>query len=215
MDNSAEEYGRLPTGDSLIDVAAHPGPLAIGDLMKWGLDDKEHRRWLENIAKEINSLINGKPEAAVQKSREATEKLNKADHGSKFYNIKQLRNAATRQLARGGRFNAAANLWMDSLKLHHQDWACPNREGIVLAVAGRLQAEANDSKAENTLKEAMAAGKKFLELTIKAEAGQINGPRPPALTPKRGQQRPNGPRTPPPVHRKNGAAGPSGKPPRR
>ena len=49
--------GWLCTGDSLIDVTAQPGPMAIGTLMKLGIEDPEHRPWLEQSAMQINATL--------------------------------------------------------------------------------------------------------------------------------------------------------------
>ena len=139
LDLSPEEFGRLPTGDTLIDVAGHPGPKGIGTLMKWGLDDKKHREFLSQTAESIGKNM-AQPETAVQIAQTAIAKLNSATHGSKFYNVKQLRNATVRQLARAKHYAAAYTLFQDNFPLHHQDWACPNRQGLLLAVARRLLA---------------------------------------------------------------------------
>ena len=117
-------------------------------------------------------------------------------HGSRFYNIKQLRNVATRQLARGGEYELALQVLEANWPLHNQDWACPNREGILLALKGRLKALAGRPDADQTLAQAQAAGRSFLEDVARAERGEEVGVRPPPMGPPPGGQPPGG--QPPP-----------------
>ena len=177
LTSDADEFGRLPTGDSLIDVGGTPGPMAIGTLMKWGLEDKDHKQWIESQAK---SLISDLDHAATQ-SKKAIDYLKSGQHGSKYYNIKQFRNATVRQLARSRRYQAAHDIWMEQYPFRYQDWMCPNREGIVLGIAGRLLALAKNPAALETLTKAMAASKTFYQQCLDAEAGKINGLRPQLL----------------------------------
>ena len=46
--------GRLPTGDSIIDVGGQPGPMGIGTLMKLDVSDSEHNTWLTSYASRLS-----------------------------------------------------------------------------------------------------------------------------------------------------------------
>ncbi|MEC7987879.1 MAG: hypothetical protein VX278_22115 [Myxococcota bacterium] len=183
-----EEFGALPTGDSLIDVGAHPGPKAIGDLMKWGLNDEQHKRWLQDAIQDIMAPIKEEPTRTVQAYQKHVQYLEDAKHGSRFYNVKQLRNATVRQLALQGHYIQAHTVLMENFPLHHQDWACPNREGILLALVGRLEVLSEREEASQTLERALKAGSQFLSQVDKAERGEINGPKPPQLKPPKGSK---------------------------
>ncbi len=207
----AEELGLLPTGDSLIDVAAHPGPKAIGTLEKLGLDDPEHRSWLTQLGQELDTALTTSSAETSKQCKEAIDTLDAYTHGSRFYNVKQLRNGCVRQLARGGYFLDAEKLLQENFPLHHQDWACPNREGILLAISGRLLLLGGADNAEAQLRKALSAGQQFLKQVDLAEQGAIDGPRPPSMghaTPKdhRGQKNHNLQRPP---HQKGGNHSPS------
>ncbi|MAA79184.1 MAG: hypothetical protein CL916_07975 [Deltaproteobacteria bacterium] len=181
LDSSTEEFGALPTGDSLIDIGSSPGPKGIGDLMKWGLADKEHMQWLSKAAHDITSPLPDDPQKSMQAYRKHIPFLEKAKHGSRFYNVKQLRNATVRQLARSGHFMEAHEVLQDNFPLHNQDWACPNREGILLAIDGRLLALAEDPSAEIILDKAIESGTTFLQHVDEAEQGKRKTPVPPVL----------------------------------
>ena len=207
----AEELGLLPTGDTLIDVAAHPGPKAIGTLEKLGLDDPEHRSWLEQLGTELKDALSRSPTQASKQCKEAISKLDAYEHGSRFYNVKQLRNGCVRQLARAGHYLIAEKLLQENFPLHHQDWSCPNREGILLAISGRLLLLGEADNAEAQLQKALSAGQEFLKQVDLAEQGAIDGPRPPSM----GHARPKGHRgqqshTPPrPLNQRGGNHSPS------
>ena len=180
---SAAEFGRLPTGDSLIDVGGQPGPFGIGSLMKLDHTDPEHEKWLEKQAMLIVSSLESAPDKAVRLCQKAIEELDAYSHGSRFYNVKQLRNACTRQLAKTGHFTEAQEIFQTSFPLHHQDWACPNREGLLLTLSGRLYLQ--DSQTERgreTLQKALDAGYRFLEMVGEAERGERTEPKPPRIT---------------------------------
>ncbi len=148
----AEELGWLPTGDSLIDVGAGPGPRAIGELERLGLDDPDHRARLDALALVLNEALIGNPDQVIPLLDAYVAEVDALGHGSRYYNIKQARNAAIRQLARAGRADLALQVLRQSWPLHHQDWACPNREAILRTVEGRLLAEAGQrAAAEATL----------------------------------------------------------------
>jgi len=190
LDSSVEEFGALPTGDSLIDIASSPGPKAIGDLMKWGLNDKEHASWLKKASQEIVTVMQESPEKSIEAYKKHIQYLEKAQHGSRFYNVKQLRNATVRQLARSKSYLMAHKVLQDNFPLHHQDWACPNREGILRAIDGRLLALAKDEQAEHTLASSIKLGQDFLIKVDRAEKGLLTEPKPP-----RPKMPSNGPRT--------------------
>ncbi len=153
--------GRLPTGDSLIDVAGSPGPMAIGKLEKLGLDDPAHHQWLTQEVGTLNQVLYRDPAAVATQLKHVVEALDAHGHGSRYYNIKAARNEAVRQLARAGAFGAAQAVLAMNRPLHHQDWACPNRDGILLAIEGRLLASAGDPAAEAKLIEARRAADDF------------------------------------------------------
>ena len=172
----------------------------FGTLMKWNLQDSKHRKFLQTTAQKIGNDLSS-PEQAIQIARDAIKKLDQATHGSRFYNIKQLRNATVRQLARSGAYTEAYTLFMDNFPLHHQDWACPNRKGLLLAVAGRLLAEGKSPKALETLQTSIDSSMAFLEKVNLAEQGKITSPRPPGLNGRSHTQR--GPHNPPKNHQTN------------
>ena len=198
---TVEGLGWLPTGDSLIDLAGHPGPRAIGTLQKMGLDDEEHRAWLTRLADDLNADLADRPDAVVSRGREAAAWLDGHTHGSRFYNVKQVRNALVRQLARSGEPALAVSVLRDNLPLHNQDWACPNRAGILSAIEGRLLAEAGDPIAETVLRRALQEGADFLAEVDRAEAQPGYGLRAPGAHRPPGQ----GAKGPP------GSAGPGGR----
>ncbi len=163
---TVDGVGALPTGDSLIDVAGEPGPRAIGKLAVMGLDDPAHQGWLEGAVQRLNAAGD---EQVVQEIRALVSELEQRPYGSRYYNIKQLRNEGVRVLARRGRYDLAVTLLRDNTPLHDHDWACPNREGILLAIEGRLLALAGDSGAEEKLTEAVQASLTFLDAVARAE----------------------------------------------
>ncbi len=195
-----EGLGWLPTGDTLIDVAGSPGPRAIGTLEKLGLDDMEHAAWLDQKAKELNEALDTGPAEVLESVRAMVATFEAMDHGSRYYNAKQARNEGVRQLARAGYFREAAVLVGEMRPLHNQDWACPNREGILLGLEGRLLAEAGDAEAaRQALGAALAAGRGFLDQVDAAEAAPP-GTAPGRTPPRVGPAAPSSPneRSPPP-----------------
>ena len=181
---TSDGLGWLPTGDSLIDVGAQPGPRAIGTLEMLGLDDAEHVAWLQAEADALNALLAEDIEAVPARIRETTATLDAHGHGSRFYNVKQARGEAVRQLARHGRPELALDVLRDNYPLHNQDWACPNRLGILQALEGRLLAEAGRrDEAEEMLLSSLASSRAFVSLVDQAAAappGQGPGVSPPA-----------------------------------
>ena len=186
-DFTVEGLGALPTGDSLIDVGAEPGPRAIGTLEKWGLTDPTHRSWLEAEEAQLETLLATHPELLPAAVAAGAAQLDRGGHGSRFYNIKQLRNEAVRQLARAGHPALAQEVLLQNQPLHNQDWACPNRQGILEAIEGRLQAEAGDLPgAQATLRQALQTARAFLAQVDASEAagpGRGPGVRPPPMQP--------------------------------
>jgi tetratricopeptide (TPR) repeat protein len=136
--------GALPTGDSLVDVAGWPGPRAIGRLTRLDMDDPAHRPRLEEAVRTLDAALAADP-ATVQPALDAfLAELDAHGHGSRYYNMKQARNEGVRVLARRGRPDLAARVLEGAFPLHKQDWACPNRAGILHVIEGRLRAEAGD-----------------------------------------------------------------------
>jgi hypothetical protein len=163
----ATELGVLCTGDSLIDTAGFAGPRAIGSLSRLGADDPAHRPWIDATAEEIGHASPAEVPAIVQ-SRAA--ELDREPGGIRYYAIKQLRNTATRHLARQGAYLEAAAIVRSALPQHAQDWACPNRAAILTALEGRLLLLAGDPRAESTLLRGLEESASFLQHTAEAEA---------------------------------------------
>jgi len=158
-----EGIGGMPTGDTLIDVGGEPGPKAIGRLEKLGLDDPKHRQWVEDTVYVLNARMRESPGAMVSLVKSRVDQLNSFKHGSRYYNIKQLRNEGVRVLARSGHYALARQILAMNFPLHHQDWECPNREGILVALDGRLAALQGDSLASSRLAEARSLSDAFLK----------------------------------------------------
>ena len=171
--------GGMPTGDSLIDVAGQPGPRAIGVLEKLDLSEPNHRQWVEDTAFVLNAKMKDQPGGVLSILHTRAAHLDGYGHGSRYYNIKQLRNEGVRQLARAGRFDLARQSLQMNFPLHHQDWECPNREGILLAIDGRLAAQAGSSDASAQLERARTATDLFLRRVRTAEQSRSATPGPP------------------------------------
>ena len=159
---SVDGIGRLPTGDTLIDVAGEPGPGSIGKLERLGLDDPDHLQWLEDTVFVLNKMMEDNPGGLLSTIKSRTEHLGQMKHGSRYYNIKQLRNAGVRQLARGGHPRLARQVLALNFPLHHQDWECPNREGTLVAIDARLAVQGRRPDAEERLAEARRLSDAFL-----------------------------------------------------
>ena len=182
LDLSPEQLGRLPTGDSIIDVGGQPGPMGIGTLMKLDVSDPEHNDWLVNFGKRLSNVIESTPDKALSICQEAITTLDSYSHGSRFYNVKQFRNACTRQLARLGHYEEALSIFKESFPLHHQDWACPNRKGLLQVILGRLEFSAGDTdEGIMTLQQSIQSSKDFLENVSLAQQGLITTPKPPMM----------------------------------
>ena len=79
--------------------------MGIGTLMKLDVSDTEHNAWL-SITAALSEVIQ-RPRTGCLHCREAVTTLDAYTHGSRFYNVKQFRNACTRQLARLGHYKEA------------------------------------------------------------------------------------------------------------
>jgi hypothetical protein len=156
---SSEELGALPTGDTLVDTAGFAGPNAIGKLAVRGLDDRAHRGWLEDQAGRLNAAP---AERVPELLGQLVATLDQSPHRSRYYNVKQARNAGVRVLARRGDYAGALAVLRTNWPLHHQDWACPDRAAILHAIEGRLLLLAGDEGAEAKLDEALADADAFL-----------------------------------------------------
>jgi hypothetical protein len=179
---SAEDLGRLPTGDTYLDTAGGAGPQSIGTLAVLGLDDAEHKARLERWAAHLNGLVDTNPSDFVQAITAYQSELEAYPHGSRFYNIKQLINAGTRHLARAGHYSQALELFQFHRPLHAQDWLCPNREGIQLGIEGRLLAlMGEEQKARQTLEAARAESFQWLSKIRQAKRSPVAHPQGPAL----------------------------------
>mgnify|MGYP000067467218 FL=1 len=191
----------LPTGDSFIDTAASPGPRAIGVLWMMGADDRAFVDWAGQLADQLSRLADTDPDGALRAIRAAVSAVNQHAHGSRFYNVKQLRNAGVRILASRGHGRQAAQLLADQRPLHNQDWACPNRAGILRGLEGRLALASGDTTtARAALDEATDLSRAFLADVSKAERDPSHGLRPPGFGPPPGQK-PKGQQGPPPKRR--------------
>jgi hypothetical protein len=62
--------------------------------------------------------------------------------------------------------------------MHAQDWACPNRAGILLAMQGRLELLAGLPTAEATLTEGLAESDRFLAHVARMELERPVPPQP-------------------------------------
>ena len=167
---TVEGLGGMPTGDSLIDVAGQPGPKAIGTLEKLSLDDPAHRQWVEDTAFVLNAKLRENPGGVLAIVHTRAAHLDGMGHGSRYYNIKQLRNEAVRQLAVAGHHSVARQVLQMNFPLHHQDWECPNREGILMTIDARLLAAVAPAQARDRVVRARAVTDAFLAEVNSAEA---------------------------------------------
>ncbi|MBC04387.1 MAG: hypothetical protein CMJ34_13965 [Phycisphaerae bacterium] len=192
VDPTVAELGALPTGDSLIDSAGEPGPRAIGELWSMGADDAAYQGWLAGLSAELTELVSSDPDGFTARVRAAVQAVDAHSHGSRFYNVKQLRNVGMRALAARGHFKHARTLLKDHLPLHNQDWACPNRLGILQAIDGRLALVGGLDDAAQRLSEASESARAFVADIAQAEQDPTHGLRPPGFGQK-GKARPGKP----------------------
>ena len=147
-----------------------------------GDDDEAYLAWLGALAEQINRLADTDPAGVVSAIRAAVAALNQHSHGSRFYNVKQLRNAGVRILASRGHHGDAAQLLADQRPLHNQDWACPNRAGILRALEARVAMASGDlAVAATDLAEASELSRTFLNEVAQAENTPGYGRRPPGF----------------------------------
>lgn len=169
---TADGLGALPTGDAYIDVAGFPGPRAIGTLSVLALEDPTHRAWLDaQVATLAATPTSALPDAVLAIAAE----LDRKPYGSRYYNVKQLKNAGIRALASRGDHAGARRVLATSWPLHAQDWACPNRAGILRGLEARLLVAADEPAAETALDAADAEIATFLAHVAEVEA---RGPAP-------------------------------------
>jgi len=153
---TVDDLGRLPTGDSYVDVGGEPGPMAIGVLERMDLNDPAHRKVLQAWVDELNRGLSEAPTSVPNVIDGIVKELDGAGHGSRYYNIKQARNSGVRQLARAGAWEPALEVLAGNWPLHAQDFECPNRDGILKGLEGRIRLLAGDPEAEPALEDALA-----------------------------------------------------------
>ena len=168
---TVEGLGALPTGDSWVDVGGEPGPAAIGALEVLSLDDPRHRLWLDEQVAILQSDLMSDPGSVPAALDEALSALATYPYTSVYYNQKQARNEVVRQLARAGAYGVAADVVAAAFPLHRQDFACPNRAGILTGLRGRLLGRAGDDRADRVMEQALAAGDAFLAQVDEASRG--------------------------------------------
>ena len=177
---SVAELGSLVTGDSTVDTLGFAGPRAIGSLARLGADDEEHLPWLRETAAELDAADPGDVPAIVERR---AARLAEFPGGIRYYAVKQLRNTATRHLAGAGHYAEALAVVVGHGPLHAQDWACPDRSGILALMASRLLFRADDPGASDALDRADAAIAAFLVHVGTAEANPRPVPGPPGARP--------------------------------
>lgn len=166
---TVEGLGDLPTGDTWIDTAGEPGPSAIGRLEVLSLDDPEQRARLERAASELQSTLERDPREIPRTLAPLLAFYAGTPYTSAYYNQKAARDEAIRQLARARAYAVAATLIDAQLPLHRQDYACPNRAGILRGIQGRLLGLAGASDADLTMRHALLEGERFLSRIDAAE----------------------------------------------
>jgi hypothetical protein len=161
------------------------------------LDEPTNHLDLESITA-LNDALKSNPDATLKRLDVWVSRIDALGHGSRYYNIKQARNEAVRRLAEAGQARLALVVLRQSWPLHHQDWACPNREGILRAIEGRLLVLAGDPGAADALQTAWSTSLAFLRQIDAAEAaGPGAGLKPPSPGPISGGAA-GGPPGPPP-----------------
>lgn len=191
---SASELGSLVTGDSTVDTLGFAGPRAIGTLARLGAEDKEHLPWLAETAAELDAAPPTEVPAIVERR---AAKLGEFPGGIRYYAIKQLRNTATRQLATGGHYREALTVVRGHGALHAQDWACPDRAGILALIEARILVVTDDPGALSALDRADAHISDFLAHVAQAETNPRATPGPQTGPPGQPPGPPSAPRIPP------------------
>ena len=169
---TAEGLGALPTGDTWVDTGGEPGPRAIGRLEVLSLDDPEHKARLEAAAARLQEALTRDPRTVPDALAPLLDFLRATPYTSRYYNIKAARDEAIRQLARQGAPDVAVQILDQSFPLHAQDFACPNRAGILMGLRGRLLAIAGDPGAEDALSAALREGAAFWDQIDRADAAR-------------------------------------------
>ncbi len=172
----AADLAALPTGDSLIDTVGAPGPRAIGTLWMMGTDDAAWMAWLAEHEAHLNRALERGPAPFVDHLHHMLDAVDRHTHGSRYYNRKQLRNTGIRCLASRGHWTEARQLVAEQWPLHFQDWACPNRAGILTAIDAHLALCAGGPDTVSALDSARATSLDFLASVANAEAQPQQGP---------------------------------------
>lgn len=159
---SVEGLGDLPTGDTWIDTAGEPGPAAIGRLEVLSLDDPQQRARLEKAAAELQAALDRDPRGVADALAPLLAFYAGTPYTSAYYNEKAARDEVIRQLARARAWLVAATLIDAQFPLHRQDFACPNRAGILRGIQGRLLGLAGARSADLTMRHALIEGERFL-----------------------------------------------------
>ncbi|MEE2751155.1 MAG: hypothetical protein VX519_06980 [Myxococcota bacterium] len=159
---TVDDLGRLPTGDSYVDVGGEPGPMAIGVLERMDRNDPAHRERLVAWVTQLNQVLLDSPSSVPSAIEGIVKELDRAGHGSRYYNIKQARNSGVRQLAKGQHWQEALEVLASNWPLHAQDFECPNRDGILLGLQGRLMLLSGDVAGMDKLGGAMAAAEDWM-----------------------------------------------------
>ena len=170
---SVDGLAGLPTGDSYIDLGGEPGPMAIGRLERLDREDPEYRAWLEPWVSRLNTGLE-ESGGVMPVLSDLVAAYDEMGHGSRYYNIKQARNEATRLLARAGRYAEALAVHRTHWPLHAQDFECPNREGILLGLEARLMLLAGDEGSQARLDKALESAEIWL-----SKIREGSQPRPP------------------------------------
>ena len=110
----------------------------------------------------LNARLKERPGAVLSVLKSRTDQLDAFKHGSRYYNIKQMRNEGVRVLAAGGHYDLARQVLAMNFPLHHQDWECPNREGILVALDARLAALDGAVNTETLMNKARQVSDAFL-----------------------------------------------------
>ena len=134
------------------------------------MDDPAHRQWVEDTAFVLNAKLRENPGGVLSIVHTRAAHLDGMGHGSRYYNIKQLRNEAVRQLAVAGHHSVARQVLQMNFPLHHQDWECPNRAGILMTIDARLLAAVAPAQARDRVVRARAVTDAFLAEVNSAEA---------------------------------------------
>jgi len=159
-----------------VDVGGEPGPAAIGRLERLDLSDPAHKKKLTALAQRLNGLLAQSPEQVPAALNGWVSTLEALGHGSRYYNIKQARNSGVRQLALAGAWRPALDVLASNFPLHAQDFECPNRDGILKGLEGRVLLLAGNPSAEAVLLEAMKDAERWMALV---EEGRRPMPRQP------------------------------------